>query len=217
MEDFMAALLKQCSLSALAVAVLMMAGCSQSTKPSTGDQSAAANTPAGPAQLISAKTAFWPMYKAAMAWSGDIQVIRLSQKEVPGFKNLAGKAAMWEAAIGSPSRHEYRLYTYAITTVLPDIHKGTAAGSSRPWTGQTRDAMPIDVTVFNTDSDTAYQVSAADAAGWLAKNPEKLLTSLELGSTFNTSTPVWYLVWGNTKSGYIGSVNATTGTLYKKK
>jgi len=213
----MTALLKQCSLSTVAVAVLMMAGCTQSTQPSASDQSAIVNTPAGPAQLITAKTAFWPMYKAAMAWSGDIQVIRLSQKVVPGFKNQAGKAAMWEAAIGSPSRHEYRLYTYAIASVLPDIHKGTAAGSTRPWSGQTRDAMPIDVTVFNTDSDAAYQLSAADAAGWIAKNPDKLLTSLELGSTYKISAPIWYLVWGDTKSGYIGLVNATSGTLYKKK
>jgi hypothetical protein len=213
----MTALLKQCSLSTVAVAVLMMAGCTQSTKPSASDQPATANTPAGPAQLVTAKTAFWPMYKAAMAWSGDIQVIRLSQKVVPGFKNQAGKAAMWEAAIGSPSRHEYRLYTYAIANVLPDIHKGTAASSSRPWSGQTRDAMPIDVTVFNTDSDAAYQLSAADAASWIAKNPDKLLTSLELGSTYKISAPIWYLVWGDTKSGYIGLVNATSGTLYKKK
>lgn len=213
----MRTLLNQCSLSAVAIALLMMAGCSQSTKPSESVQAAAVNTPPGPAELITAKTAFWPMYKSAMAWSGDSQVIRLSQKVVPGFKNQAGKAAMWEATIGSPSRHEYRLYTYAIANVLPDIHKGTAAGSPRPWSGQARDAMPIDVTAFKTDSDVAYQLSAADAAGWIAKNPDKLLTSLELGSTFNISAPVWYLVWGDTKTGYVGLVNATSGTMYKKK
>jgi hypothetical protein len=214
----MRALLKQCSVSAVAVAVLMMAGCSQSTKPSVTDQSAAAGAPAGPPELVTAKTAFWPMYKSAMAWSGDAQVIRLSQKDVPGFKNQAGKAAMWEAAIGSPGKHQYRLYTFAIATVLPDIHKGAAAGNPRPWSGQTREAMPIDVTVFNTDSDTAYKTSAADAAAWLAKNPDKPLTSLELGSTYDFKSPVWYIAWGNKKSGgYISLVNATSGTLYKKK
>lgn len=157
------------------------------------------------------------MYKAAMEWSGDSQVIRLSQKAVPGFKNQAGKAAMWEAAVGSPSLHQYRLYTYAIATVLPDIHKGTTAGNPLPWSGQTRDAMPIDVTVFNTDSDAAYKLSAADAADWIAKNPDKPLTSLELGTTYFFNSPVWYLAWGEKKSGYIGLVNATSGTLYKKK
>jgi hypothetical protein len=202
-------------LSALAVAALLIAGCSQSTTPS-GTVSAA-NTAAAPAELVSAKTAFWPIYKSAMAWSPDVQVMHIAQKEVPGFKNQAGKAAMWEVAIGSPSKHQYRLYTYSIATVLPDIHKGASAGLSLPWGGQTRDAMPIDVTVFNTDSDAAYQTADADAAAWIAKNPDKPLTSLELGSNYDFKSPVWYVAWGDKKSGYIGLVNATSGTLYKGK
>ena len=71
--------------------------------------------------------------------------------------------------------------------------------------------------VFNIDSDTAYQTAATDAAPWLAKNPDKPLTSIELGNTYNFKTPVWYVAWGDKKSGYIGLVNATAGTLYKKK
>ncbi len=209
-------LLKQCSASA-AVAILLMAGCSQPTQPSDSSQAAAANTPAAPAELVSAKTAFWPIYKSAMAWSPDVQVMHIAQKEVPGFKNQAGKAAMWEVAIGSPSKHQYRLYTYSIATVLPDIHKGASAGLALPWGGQTRDAMPIDVTVFNTDSDAAYQTAATDAAAWIAKNPDKPLTSLELGSNYDFKSPVWYVAWGDKKAGYIGLVNATSGTLYKSK
>ena len=206
----------QRSFSAIAIAALLLSGCSQSNTSSATGQ-AGANAPAAPPELVTAKTAFWPMYKSALTWSSDAETIRLSAKEVPGFKNQAGKAAMWEATFGSPSKHQYRVYTYAIATVLPDIHKGAAAGLALPWGGQTRDAMPIDPTVFNIDSDAAYQTSAADAAAWLAKNPTIPLTSIELGNTFSFKTPVWYVAWGDKKSGYISLVNATAGTLYKKK
>ena len=215
----MGASLKKCSVGVVAIAITMMAGCSQSNAPAGSGQTAAvATTPAGPPQLVTGKTAFWPIYKAALAWSSDAQIMRLSQKEVPGFKNQAGKAAMWEVAVGSPSLHQFRLYTYSIADALPEIHKGTTAGTPRPWSGPTRNAMPIDVSFFNTDSDAAYQVSATDAAAWLAKNPDKPLTSLELGNTAALNAPVWYIAWGEKKSGgYVGLVNAVSGIPYKGK
>src|ERR1035441_4344302 len=212
----MGSFLRQRSFSAIAVAALLVSGCSQSNKTSANNQSGA-NAPTGPAELVTAKTSFWPMYKSALAWSSDAETIRISAKEMPGFKNQAGKAALWEATFGSPSKHQYRVYTYAIAAALPDIHKGAAAGLALAWSGKPRDAMPIDPTVFNIDSDTAYQTAATDAAPWLAKNPDKPLTSIELGNTYAFKSPVWYVAWGDKKSGYIGLVNATAGTLYKKK
>jgi hypothetical protein len=125
---------------------------------------------------------------------------------------------MWEAAFGSPSLHQVRVFTYSIANALPEIHKGTSADNPLAWGGPTRDAMPIDVSVFNTDSDAAYQVSATDAAAWLAKNPDKPVTSLELGNNFALKTPVWYIAWGDRKAGgYVGLVNAVNGVTYKSK
>ena len=209
--------LQQCSVSAVAAAVLLLVGCAQSNTPSADAASGAANATARPAELVTAKAAFWPLYKSAQAWSSDAEAMRVAPRDVPGFKNGAGRAAMWQATFASPSRRQYRVYSYAIATALPDIHKGTDAGLPLPWSGPTRDAMPIDPTVFTVDSDAAYQASAADAAAWLAKNPGKELTSLELGSTYAFQAPVWYVAWGDKKSGYTAFVNATTGKLYKSK
>ncbi|HEY4380487.1 MAG TPA: hypothetical protein VGN01_09090 [Acidobacteriaceae bacterium] len=211
----MASFLRQRSVIAIAaVATLLLSACSQTANPTAGNQPAA---PAAPPELVTAKTAFWPMYKAALTWNGDAETLRVSAKEIPGFKNQAGKAAMWEASFGSPSNHQYRVYTYSIAAAPPDIHKGVASGIALPWAGQTREAMPIDATVFNVDSDAAYRTSAADAAAWLAKNQDKPLSSVELGNTYGFKSPVWYVAWGDKKSGYIALVNATSGTLYKKK
>ncbi|MGH9696899.1 MAG: hypothetical protein ACRD5Z_22325, partial [Bryobacteraceae bacterium] len=58
-----------------------------------------------------AKTAFWPMYTSARTWTTDFVILKVESKDVPGFKNENGKAAMWQATFASPSRQEYRTYT----------------------------------------------------------------------------------------------------------
>ena len=213
----MGTLVNRSSASAVAIAFLLLAGCSQSTPTPANGGSGAANAPAAPPEVVTAKTAFWPMYKSAQAWSSDAEAIKVAPKDVTGFKNDGGKAAMWEATFGSPGKHQFRVYTYAIATVLPDIHKGTSAGLAMPWGGQTRDAMPIDTTAFNIDSDAAYKTAATQAAPWLTKNPGKPPTSLELGSTFALQAPVWYVAWGDKKDGYVALVNATTGEPFKSR
>jgi hypothetical protein len=197
--------------------MLLFAGCSQSSKPAASGASGAAMAPTSPPELVTAKTAFWPMYRSALTWSSDVQVMRVSPKSIPGFNNEAGKAAMWEAAIASPSHHQYRVYTYAIVTALPDIHKGVSAGIPLHWAGQSRDAMPIDVSAFNVDSDAAFKTSAVDAGSWLTNNRDKQLSSLDLGSNYKFQSPVWYVAWGDKKSGYIALVDANSGTLFKSK
>ena len=163
------------------------------------------------------ETAFWPMFKSAIGWSGDVEVLKLAPKDVPGFKNDQGNAAMWEATFASPRKHQVRVYTYSIAAVPPDILKGIEAGFPEPWAGETSDAMPIDLSGFNIDSDAAYKAAAAAATGWLAKNPGKAPTSLELGSTFALHAPVWYVAWGDKRNGYVALVNATTGELFQKR
>ena len=57
---------------------------------------------------------------------------------------------MWEAMFASPSLHQYRVYSYAIVYSPPDIFKGVTAGLRMPWNGVTRDAMPVELTSFNS-------------------------------------------------------------------
>ncbi|HEY4045722.1 MAG TPA: hypothetical protein VGM27_02555 [Acidobacteriaceae bacterium] len=213
----MSAVLKQCATGAIALTVLLLAACSQSTTPSVSGTSEAATKSTGPPELATAKTAFWPMYRSARTWTTDLVTLRLAPKEVPGFKNEAGKAAMWEATFGSPGRHEYRVYSYAIATVPPDIRKGVAAGLRQPWGGLTRDAMPIELSSFNIDSDVAYKTAAGGAAVWMKKNPDKKLSSFELRNAYRFQTPVWYLMWGDKKSGYLAFVDANNGEALNKK
>jgi hypothetical protein len=151
------------------------------------------------------------MYKTAHAWASDAEPIRISAREVPGYKNENGKAGMWEAVFASPSLGSYRTFTYAILDAPPSISKGVAAGLAIPWRGATRDAMPIDTSMFNIDSDAAYTAAAADAATWLKNNPGKDISDFEIGDTYKFSTPVWYVMWGTKAAGYATVVDASSG------
>ena len=201
-----------------AVAVLLMSGCSSSSNSSTpSPQPAAATEAAAAPQIISGKTAFWEMYKTAHAWASDAEPIRLTMREVPGYKNAGGKAGMWEAVFGSNSLRSYRTFTYAIADAPPSISKGVAAGLALPWGGATRDAMPIDTSMFSIDSDAAYAAAATEAAEILKKQPKLEVTEFEAGDTYKFPTPVWYILWGTKKAGYAAIVDASTGKVMKMK
>src|ERR1017187_2644599 len=128
------------SAGAMAVALLLAAGCNQST--ATSDQgTGAAAAPAGPPETIAAKTAFGKIYPSARAWAADAEFLTLKPDDLTGFKNDQGKAPMWEAGVGSQSRHKYKVYAYSVATVLPDVHKGVPSNRALPLHGDSRDAM----------------------------------------------------------------------------
>ncbi|MGA7522278.1 MAG: hypothetical protein WBW84_07330 [Acidobacteriaceae bacterium] len=205
------------AVSALTLAVLVSLGCNRSAPPAAGAAATPAATAAAAPTVVAAKNPFWVMYKSAHDWAPDVEAIRLTQEDLPGYKNEDGKAGLWEAAFASPSLRQYRLYTYAIADAPPNVFKGVTAGMPMDWGGETRDAMPIDTSVFNVDSDAAYQAASAFAADWLKKNPGKELTALELGQTFKFSGPVWYTQWGTKSAGYSALVDATTGKVLGRK
>jgi hypothetical protein len=196
--------------SLIALATALLAGCASSTSSPSATTETAPAARAVP-QVITAKTAFWEMYKTAHAWSSDAEPIRITAREVPGYRNEGGKAGMWEAVFGSPSLGSYRTFTYAIVDAPPSISKGVAAGLAIPWKGATRDAMPIETSMFSIDSDAAYTAAAADAATWMKNNPGKEISDFEIGDTYKFSTPVWYVMWGSKSAGYATIVDASSG------
>jgi hypothetical protein len=203
-------------LSTIALAALLLAGCSSSTSTSAPAPEKAA-APAAAPEIITAKTALWEMYKTAHAWSSDAEPIRVTARDVPGYKNEAGKAGMWEAIFGSPTLGMYRTFTYAIIDAPPSVSKGVSAGLALPWHGATRDAMPIDTSMFNIDSDAAYTAAAADAAAWLKSYPGKEVSDFEIGDTYKFQAPVWYVMWGTKASGFAAIVDASTGKVVSHK
>lgn len=196
-------------------AALLLAACSEAPKspePKTGAPAEAA--PAGPPEPVAARTAFFEMYKPARTWAADLLPLTLAAGEVPGIANENGKAGMWTAVFVSPGRHEARTFVYAVADHASDIRKGVSAGGAQVWSGATPKSRPFQVTEFITNSDEAFQTASQKAAAWLSKHPGKKVT-ITLASTARFPVPVWYIMWGDTKSGYLAFVNASTGLTMK--
>jgi hypothetical protein len=77
--------------------------------------------------------------------------------------------------------------------------------------------LTIDTSEFTIDSDGAYKAAADKAGDWL-KNPENASkpVSMSLGAASRFPAPVWYILFGDTKSGFYAYVNAATGNIIAK-
>jgi hypothetical protein len=202
------------AVAALAAALFLTA-CSEAPKPA---ESRIAGAPAkaeppGPPQVVAGRTAFYEMYKPARAWATDLLPLTLASGEVPGIKNEDGKAGMWTAVFVSPSRGEARTFEYAVADHGSDI-KGITARGAQTWSGPTPQSRPFQITEFSINSDEAFKSASKTAGAWLKRHPGQKV-SITLASTARFSGPVWYIMWGNRKSGYLAFVSATTGLAMK--
>ncbi len=206
--------------AALVVAVLGLTACSSEPAKTTEvktETDAAKKAPAGPPEPVTGKTAFYEMYTPAHTWAPDMLPLSLKSGEVTGVKNADGKAGLWTAVFGSPSLHMARSYTYSVVDALPSITKGVKAEDVEPWAGPTTAAETFQTSDFTIDSDAAYKTAAAKAGDWL-KDPEHAAkpVSLSLGAASRFPAPVWYILFGDSKSGFAAFVNASTGNIVAK-
>jgi hypothetical protein len=195
-------------------AIFGLSSCSEPVKTKQAETEVP-QKPAGPPQPVTAKTAYWEMYKPARAWTTDIQPVSMSSGEVASIKNEGGKAGLWTAVFVSARLHQARTYYYAAADGLPHVVRGIKLVATVAWDGPTAEVMPIPTSEFSVDSDAAYSTAFAKAGEWVKKHPSKPL-SLVLGNASRFQSPVWYVLWGTTKSGYEVFVNATDGTIYNK-
>ena len=202
---------KRLCIAAAVSGFLVLAGCSGSppaaTESKTGTESR--QEPPKPTGPVTAKTAFYEMYKPARAWASDILPLSLGSSEIPDVKSEGGKFAQWTAVFVSPSRSEARTFTWS-------ARGGVSATGAQSWSGATRDSRPFQLTDFLVDSDAAYQTAYEKGQAWVKKHPDKN-AALTLGNASRFPAPVWYVIWGNKTSGYALFVNAMTGTPIKGK
>jgi hypothetical protein len=196
----------------LAVAAILAAGCSSAPKQSA--EAAAkvepAKEPAAPPEPIAAQSAFFAMYKPARTWATDVLPLVLASKEIPGIKNVDGKAAMWTGVFVSPSRREARTFTYAVADHGISIHKGLDTGVAQPWSAAAEKTQPFSAAEFSVNSDEAFKTAFKKAETWVSKHPDKNWTMV-LTASKRMPQPTWAIMWGDQKSGYLGYVNAMTG------
>jgi hypothetical protein len=201
------------------IAAVGLAACSSEPAKTTETKAdtAAPAKPAGPPEPVAAKTAFYEMYTPAHMWAPDLLPISLKSGEVAGVKNADGKAGVWTAIFASPSLHSARTYVYSVADQLPTLTKGVAAQGTDSWAGPTTAVETFQTSDFTVDSDAAYKTAAAKAVDWLKDkdNATKPVT-MALGAASRFPTPVWYILFGSEKGGFVAYVSASTGNLITK-
>ena len=189
-------------------AVLVLSSCSET--PATTESKVAEVKKDLPPEPVAGQSAFYQMYKPASEWATDLMPLSLAGNDIEGIKSENGKYPMWTAVFVSPSKREARTFFYSVVDHGSDVHKGVTIGGPESWSGPTAKSRPFQNSQFNTNSDAAYKAAAEKAAAWLQKNPDKKL-SMVLTSTSHFPGPVWYVLWGDHKSGYDIFIDATTG------
>lgn len=203
--------LKYFSPATLAVAAMLLPSCSTAPAPNAKEE-AAKKEAAKPVEAVPARAAYFELYKTARTWAPDLLTLTVTAGEVPNIKNEDGKAGMWTVVFVSPSRKEARTFTYAVADSGPDIHKGLNISDKQVWGGATPTSKAFVNGEFLIDSDAAYKTGSEKAAVWLKAHPGAKYT-MSLGNSSRFPAPVWYIMWGDTKNGFIAYVNATTGAL----
>jgi hypothetical protein len=205
-------LYKGMSVFALA-SIVILAGCGDSTIP----EAAKTDTPKKPAipeGAIPALTAYYEIYKAARTLAPDLETASITANEVEGVKSEDGKYAQWTTVFVSPSKRQ--AYTFLYSTVEKGmVLRGINNQGTRPWAGPTQSAEPFSNSDFSVDSPAAFKSASEKASAWLAKNPDKPITTFALGNATRFPAPVWVIMWGTAKSGYQVYVNASSGVVLK--
>jgi hypothetical protein len=188
--------------------LLFLNSCSET--PATTEAKVAETKVVVKPEAVARQSAFYQMYKPAREWATDLMPLTLAGNDVEGIKSENGKFPMWTAVFVSPSKREARTFFYSVVDHGTDVHKGVTIGGPEPWSGPTAKSRPFQNSQFNVNSDAAYKTAAQNAGDWLKKNPDKKL-AMVMASTSHFPGPVWYMLWGDHKSGYEIFIDATTG------
>ena len=129
-------MVRKLSLMAMTIAAMIaISACSsgpQTTSKGAGD---ATQEPPKPAAAVTARSAYFQMYKPAREWAPDLLALTLKSGEVPNVNNEEGRAGVWTAVFVSPSRKEARTFSFAVADSGSDIHKGLNVSDKQIWGG----------------------------------------------------------------------------------
>jgi hypothetical protein len=164
---------------------------------------------------VTGKTAFWEMYKLGYAWAPDMQVLYLKSGKLEGVdaKGKDGEATEWTLMVASPGKNQAHEFSYR--AISKDTkRRGVVSGPVQPWAGPTAKGQPFTTGEMKLDSNEAFTKADEKAAAWVKENPGKDV-SYYLGKESKYPAPVWAVLWGGEKSGYLVVVNALDGSIQK--
>lgn len=164
-----------------------------------------------PLEPITGHSALNQMYRPVRQWAADALPLSLAAEEIPDLKNENGKAAKWTGVFVSASRREARTVFFSAAD-YGGLQRGITVAGTQPWSGATPKSRPFDPTRLFVDSDQAIKTASEKAASWVKAHPGKK-PALFLGGGTRNPDPVWVIMWGDSKSGYLAYIDGASGKI----
>jgi hypothetical protein len=187
--------MKKLLMAMLALAFLMMAGCS--SEPSHPVQTEKPQ-PKAP-ELQTGRYAFQKLYVAARGWARDAQPYRLESQTTSDCKGKDGKSEIWRASFASPAGRGAKTYVWSGTDAPDAPSRGISPGSEDSYSPTNSSTQAFDMGFLKVDSDKAFEVAQKHGGDKLLEKDPDTPTLYMLDWTHTTNQLIWHVIYGNSR------------------
>lgn len=201
--------MKKLLMAMLALAFLMMAGCTSGPAKPAQTEKPAPKT----AEQQTGRYAFQKLYIAARGWARDAQPFRLESQLTADSKGKDGKSDVWRASFASPAGRGAKPYMWSGTDAQDAPARGISPGNEDTYSPSNASTQVFDIGFLKVDSDKALEVAQKHGGDkLLGTDPDTpILYMLDWNHTTNELT--WHVIYGSSRDDakLRIAVNGTTG------
>jgi hypothetical protein len=187
--------MKKVLVTMLALAFLMMAGCS--SQPSQPVQTEKPQPKA--AELQTGRYPFQKLYVAARGWARDAQPYRLESQTTSDCKGKDGKSEVWRASFASAAGRGAKTYVWSGTDAPDAPSRGISPGGEDNYSPTNSSTQIFDMGFLKVDSDKAFEVAQKHGGEkLLEKDPDTPILYM-LDWTHTSNQLIWHVIYGNSR------------------
>jgi len=201
------------SLFLCVAAVLLLAACSSNPPTQSSSSPSAAKKTVAPTEYETGREAFQKMYLSAHSWAIDAQPFRLQSQYSAGAPVSEGKAGVWRASFGSPSRNMMKMFMWSGLVGADAPEKGISFSAEDSWSPANTSTRIFNVGFLKIDSDKAYEVAEQHGGSKLTKSDPQQPVFFLLDWDTSKSQLLWHVIYGESQDNakLRVTVNASSG------
>jgi hypothetical protein len=195
-------------------ALLLIAGCSSSKKTESGNEAQSKIKPAPKqAEYETGRTAFQQTYISARGWAADVKPFRLQSQFTADAPTSEGKAGLWRASFGSPSKRMLKLFVWSGLAGPDAPEQGISFSAEDGWNPSNPSTRVFDLAFLKVDSDKAYEVAQRHGGEKLTRKDPQQPVFFVLSWDMQDNALVWLVIYGTSQDESVlrVAVNATSG------
>ncbi len=165
------------------------------------------------AEYETGRVAFQKMYLSAHNWASDATPFRLQSQYSPDAPVSEGKAGLWRASFGSPTRRMMKMFIWSGLVGEDVPEQGVTFNTEDSWNPTNTSTRVFNLGFLKVDSDKAFEVAEKNGGSKLTKKDPKQPVFFVLDWDVEKSLLLWHVIYGTTQDDakLRIAVNASTG------